>query len=129
MSSGPKEVFTCCLCGECCCGRGGILLSSREIDFLADYLKMDRDAFLREYVESSPSGLALKVNPAGVCILNQEGRCGVHPVKPRICRDWPFLPAILLEPDELEGAKSACPGIAPGCSHEEFLAWWRKKVF
>jgi hypothetical protein len=46
----------------------------------------------------------------------------VHPVKPAICRRWPFLPALLSHPDELEHAKTACPGINPECSHQEFVA-------
>jgi hypothetical protein len=45
----------------------------------------------------------------------------VHPVKPFICRQWPFLPAMLVNPDELENAKTACPGIDPTCSHADFV--------
>ena len=47
--------------------------------------------------------------------------CRVHPVKPFICRQWPFLPALLVDPDELENAKTACPGFNPACTHQDFV--------
>ena len=59
----------------------------------------------------------------GVCVFLQAGNlCRVHPVKPFICRQWPFLPALLVNADELEHAKGACPGLNPACTHEEFVA-------
>jgi Fe-S-cluster containining protein len=45
----------------------------------------------------------------------------VHPVKPRICREWPFLRALLDHADEFEAAKGACPGLAADARHEEFI--------
>ena len=58
----------------------------------------------------------------GVCVFLLDGnRCRVHPVKPFICRQWPFLPALLVDPEELEQAKGACPGINPACSPEDFV--------
>jgi len=58
----------------------------------------------------------------GVCVSLDGGRpLPVHPVKPFICRQWPFLPAILRDPDELEHAKTACPGLDPDCRHEDFV--------
>ncbi|MDD3581026.1 MAG: YkgJ family cysteine cluster protein [Desulfobacca sp.] len=128
MSDPPRSVFECQQCGECCRGRGGILVSDAEIARLAGFLRLSEAEFHSQYVESSPLGPNLRTNAEGVCILNQEGRCRVHPVKPKICREWPFLPAILADPEELELAKEACPGIAPDCSHAEFVKWWREKV-
>ena len=59
----------------------------------------------------------------GSCVFLLAGNlCRVHPVKPFICRQWPFLPALLVNPDELEHAKGACPGINPACTHPDFVA-------
>ena len=60
--------------------------------------------------------------PTAVCVFLMAGSlCRVHPVKPFICRQWPFLPALLVDPDELEHAKTACPGLNPACTHEDFV--------
>jgi uncharacterized protein len=117
-----SPVFHCRQCGDCCAGRGGIHVRPQEVEAMAAHLSVPVTAFRRNFVEASPSGARLTV-ANGVCIFLQEGNnCRVHPVKPLICRQWPFLPALLVEADELEYAKGACPGIDPACSHEEFVA-------
>lgn len=117
----PRPVFECQHCGECCRGQGGIILTESEIMTLAAFLKITAEEFRRHYVEPSALGPSLRTGADGVCILNQDGLCRVHPVKPRICRTWPFLPAILADPEELALAKDACPGIDPDCTWEEFV--------
>ena len=90
---------------------------------MAALLPMPVAEFCRNYVEDSVTGPRLTVAANGSCVFLLEGNlCRVHPVKPFICRQWPFLPILLLEADELEHAKGACPGINPACSHEEFVA-------
>ena len=66
-------------------------------------------------------GPRLTVAANGCCVLLMEGNLCGAPVKPFICRQWPFLPAMLMDPDELENAKTACPGIDPTCNHEDFV--------
>ena len=87
---------------------------------MAAFLEMDEGEFCRRYVESSPLGNRLSIAD-GVCVFMENNRCWVHPVKPFICRQWPFLPILLVEPNELEHAKGACPGINPHCTHMEFV--------
>ncbi|MFP3867662.1 MAG: YkgJ family cysteine cluster protein [Desulfobacteraceae bacterium] len=128
MNDRQRPVFQCQQCGECCRGRGGILVSQTEISKIAEFMGLSEANFQRRYVEPSPLGPHLATNKAGICIFNLEGRCRVHPVKPQICQDWPFLPAILADPEELELAKGACPGIAPDCSHAEFVKWWQENL-
>jgi uncharacterized protein len=123
MSPGqPPPVFQCQLCGDCCAGRGGIHVKPREVEEMAALLHLPVDEFCRRYVEASALGPRLTVTDNGFCVFLLEGKyCRVHPVKPFICRQWPFLPALLVDPDELEHAKTACPGIDPACSHEDFV--------
>jgi hypothetical protein len=128
MKESLRPVFNCQQCGECCNGEGGILVTNLEIALMAKSHQISPDDFRRQYVWLSPSGPALRTDTQGKCILNHQGLCQVHTVKPKICRDWPFLPAILIDGDELELAKSACPGISPDCTQAEFLHWWRQKV-
>lgn len=116
-----QPVFRCRQCGECCAGRGGIHVTSQEVERMAALLDLPVEEFCRRYVETSPLGPRLTV-ANGVCVFLMPGNlCRVHPVKPRICRQWPFLPALLAHPEELEYAKTACPGIDPDCTHEDFV--------
>jgi Fe-S-cluster containining protein len=92
---------------------------------MAAFLGLDEAVFSARYVESSPLGNRLAI-AAGVCVFMEDNRCRVHPVKPFICRQWPFLPALLVDAEEFEGAKGACPGINPECSHEDFVEESRK---
>jgi Fe-S-cluster containining protein len=88
---------------------------------MAALLALSEAEFCRRFVEASALGPRLTVAD-GVCVfLMPGGLCRVHPVKPFICRQWPFLPAILMDPDELENAKTACPGLNPGCNHKDFI--------
>ncbi len=122
-NSNKSAVFNCQQCGDCCAGRGGIHVRPHEVEAMAALLSMSVDDFCSEYVENSITGPRLTVAANGFCVFMGEGnRCRVHPVKPFICRQWPFLPILLLEADELEHAKGACPGINPKCTHEEFVA-------
>ena len=117
-----SPVFHCQQCGDCCSGRGGIHVKPGEVEAMAALLKLSVEDFCRGYVEASALGPRLTIAANGFCIFFMEGNlCRVHPVKPFICRQWPFLPVLLVDPDELEHAKTACPGIDPACTHEDFV--------
>jgi uncharacterized protein len=122
MSDNPESlVFQCRQCGDCCAGRGGIFAKPDEVEAMAALLTLPVPEFCRLYMEASALGPRLTVAD-GVCVfLMAGGLCRVHPVKPFICRQWPFLPALLVDPDELANAKTACPGLNPECSHEDFV--------
>ncbi len=117
-----SSVFNCRQCGDCCSGRGGIHVRPHEVEAMAALLSMAVDDFCRSYVENSVTGTRLTVAENGFCIFLREGNlCRVHPVKPFICRQWPYLPALLLDSEEFEQAKGACPGLAPEGRHEDFV--------
>jgi Fe-S-cluster containining protein len=114
-----SRVFACQQCGECCHGDKGILVTPAEITALAAFLDLSQDELQRRYLIHSPLGPQV-ASRGGACVFLADNRCRVHPVKPRICRDWPFLPALLAHADEFEAAKEACPGLHPDCSHADF---------
>ena len=87
---------------------------------MAAFLEMDEQEFCNRYLESSAMGTRVGI-AHGVCVFVEDNRCRVHPVKPFICRQWPFFPALLVDAEEFEAAKGACPGINPECSHEDFV--------
>ncbi len=116
-----SRVFTCRQCGKCCHGEKGILVTSEEAERLAAFLGLTLQELHRDYLITSSLGPQVATRN-GACVFLEDNRCRVHPVKPRICRQWPFLPALLEHADEFEAAREACPGFAPDCRHEEFVA-------
>jgi Fe-S-cluster containining protein len=122
LNPGRSPVFQCQQCGDCCSGRGGIFVKPQAVEEMAALLSLPVEEFCRLYVEASAMGPRLAIADNGFCVFMMEGNlCRVHPVKPFICRQWPFLPILLVDPDELEHAKTACPGINPACSHADFV--------
>lgn len=115
-----RPVFLCRQCGECCRGERGIVVTPAELAHLAAHLGLSPEDFSERYLVDTPMGPQV-ATLNGSCILQQNGLCRVHPVKPRICREWPFLQALLDHADEFEAAKAACPGLAADAQHEEFV--------
>jgi len=115
-----RPVFSCQQCGECCRGERGILVTPAELKALAAYLGLAPEDFAARYLIETALGPQLATRH-GACIFQEGALCRVHPVKPRICREWPFLPALLTHADEFEAAKEACPGIASDSTHAEFF--------
>jgi Fe-S-cluster containining protein len=118
---GESPVFHCQQCGDCCAGRGGIFVKPEEVAAMAAYLELGEEEFCVRYLEPSSLGARLAITN-GVCVLADDNRCRVHPVKPFICRQWPYLPALLIDEEEFEAAKGACPGLDPAGKHEDFVA-------
>ena len=120
-----QPVFQCQQCGDCCAGRGGIFVRPEEVAAMAALLEMEEQEFCVRYVESSSLGARLAIAD-GVCVFLQDNCCRVHAVKPFICRQWPYLPALLVDEEEFEAAKGACPGLNPEGKHEDFVEESRK---
>jgi uncharacterized protein len=122
LNASRSPVFNCQQCGDCCSGRGGIFVKPDEVAAMAALLAMPETEFCRQFVEDSAMGPRLTIADNGFCVFLMAGNlCRVHSVKPFICSQWPFLPILLVDPDELEHAKTACPGINPTCTHEDFV--------
>ncbi|MDD5643117.1 MAG: YkgJ family cysteine cluster protein, partial [Syntrophales bacterium] len=98
-----RPVFQCQQCGDCCAGRGGIFVRPEEVAAMAALLEMGEEEFRDRYLEPSSLGTRLAITD-GVCVFLQDNRCRVHPVKPFICRQWPYLPVLLADEDEFEAA-------------------------
>lgn len=116
----PANVFTCRRCGQCCQGKGGIVLTGRDIERLCRYLDLDRETLLSRYAEDGGDMPRLQSSRNGFCVFYTDG-CGVYAVRPDVCRAWPFFRANLLDPISFAMAKEACPGINPTVPHEEFV--------
>jgi hypothetical protein len=117
-----RDVFECRKCGQCCEGRGGIVVGPKDASRLAAWLGLSVKSMAEKYCEMSRGKLVLTIGSDGFCIFFRAGQgCGVHPAKPDICRAWPFFRGNLEDPESYAMARSYCPGICRESSHEEFV--------
>jgi Fe-S-cluster containining protein len=87
---------------------------------MAAYMGLAPEEFADRYLVATALGPQV-ASRNGACALQDGGLCQVHPVKPRICREWPFLKALVDHADEFEAAKGACPGLATDAAHLDFI--------
>lgn len=116
-----KEAFDCQMCGHCCEGEGGIIVSPTDLTRILDHLKMSAEEFTEKYGEVKDGKLRIRVGEDNFCIFFVQGKgCGVHVAKPNICRAWPYFRGNVIDSESWEMAKDFCPGIRRDVSHDEF---------
>lgn len=105
-----SEIFTCRLCGQCCEGFGGTLVTPDDINAIAAFVGLDVETFTGRYCRTSGLGTVLAQGEDGKCVFFDKV-CSIHPVKPRMCRRWPFIPAVVREPSNWPLMAANCPGM------------------
>jgi len=117
-----QEAFQCQMCGRCCHGEGGIVVSAEDRARLCRLLDLSEEELTRSYTELRNGQIHLTTNSRGYCIFfRPETGCGVHSHKPDICRAWPFFLGNLKDASSWRMAQDGCPGINPGIEHAEFV--------
>lgn len=118
----PGAAFDCRLCGHCCRGTGGIVVSAKDRERLCAFLAVTFEGFEAQYGQRRNGKLFIRSNETGYCIFFKENAgCGVHEAKPDICRAWPYFRGNLVDSESLELAKEFCPGIPQEQSHGDFI--------
>ena len=98
-------------------------LDETEARAAAAFLGLDEAAFGRLYLEPGLPPWDIGLSEAGRCrFQNFDGLCLIHPVKPAVCRLWPFLPPLMARESAFLDAGRACPGLAAGLTWAEFKA-------
>lgn len=121
MSVSPDTVFDCRMCGHCCEGVGGIVVSPTDLTRLAAHMGLAPEAVIEGYCYYAGGKLKIRSGADGYCVFFQQGKgCGVHEGKPAICRAWPFFRGNIEDPASLAMAKKFCPGISLEASHAAF---------
>ena len=113
MASNPdncQQIFDCTLCGDCCRGFGGTYLSDSDIESIAEYVSVAPTQFISDYCTRSGSRFLLRQRPDGYCVF-WDKVCTIHAVKPRMCRQWPYLKSVLVDDINWRSMASMCPGI------------------
>ena len=106
----PSDFFECQECGDCCKGYGGTFVNDNDISRISLYLNIDKESFLNIYCDWSGGRPLIKCSESGYCIF-WDKLCTIHEVKPRMCKIWPFIESILVDPSNWAIIKSMCPGI------------------
>ncbi len=120
--SDPKKAFECQMCGHCCYGEGGIVVSKRDQKRLSLYLNLPLQTFRDKFTALSDSQFVLKTAENGYCVFFHPNKgCSVHSHKPDICQAWPFFRGNLMDEMSWQMAQEYCPGINPDVGHKEFV--------
>jgi Fe-S-cluster containining protein len=110
-------------------GYGGILIDAKAARAIAGHLGLTPAQVENFYLKYEGRGMySVKNSPGntGSCLFYSGEKCLIDPVKPPICKAWPFLYGILYCIDAFDEAKSICPGLKD-MTHEEFLADFRSR--
>ena len=97
--------FSCTNCARCCTREfnGHVFLLDRDIGPVRDadpscLIPAPGFEFCDQHGHFYVSGYALSVQPGGNCVFLSGGRCRIYPVRPSICRVYPYM--LHREPDE-----------------------------
>jgi len=103
-------LFKCRNCGECCQGYGGTYLTDSDIESISRYIDSHPTKFVDQFCSLSGNRTVLGQREDGYCIFWDQ-LCTIHPVKPLMCRKWPFLESILIDSTNWLTMANSCPGI------------------
>lgn len=104
------DIFECRKCGDCCRGYGGTYVTDKDIRAIAAHINIDPETFKEKYCVFSGSKPVLVQGENGYCVF-WDTICTIHPVKPRMCRAWPFIESVLIDVTNWETMAALCPGI------------------
>lgn len=111
-SDGVKasDLFECTMCGDCCKGYGGTYVSSMDVNEISRYIGETPEAFLEKHTKESGGRRVLAQKEDRFCVFFDNG-CAIHPVKPYMCRQWPFIRGVLADVKNWKTMANSCPGI------------------
>lgn len=121
------EIFSCKKCGDCCKGYGGTFVTADDVEAIAAYIKTDPERFVADYCDMSGGKPVLAQADSGYCVFWDEV-CTIHPVKPRMCRAWPFIESVLTDTNNWHIMASVCPGIRTDVSDDVIRAFVKPLV-
>ncbi|MCJ7830330.1 MAG: YkgJ family cysteine cluster protein [Desulfobacterales bacterium] len=119
------RIFECRQCGDCCKGYGGTFVTSADIAAIARFIGTEPDSFVERYCQMSGRRPVLAQRADGYCVF-WDGLCTIHPVKPRMCRAWPFIDSLRVDIHNWQIMAYACPGMRADLP-DDVVAWCVKR--
>ncbi len=113
------DIFVCKQCGECCNGFGGTYVTPQDVTNISRFIKSEPDTFVKKYCDPSGSRHVLTRGSDGCCVFfDKLKQCTIHPVKPYMCRAWPFIKTLIKNPENWDIMANSCPGMKKGVAHQ-----------
>ena len=119
------SAFSCKQCGECCIGYGGTFVTDQDIEKISAYIGVDPHGFVEKFCCFSGNRPVLAQQDDGHCVF-WDKVCTIHPVKPQMCRKWPYIDSLLIDFDNWKIMASMCPGMNRNASAHMVKAWVKK---
>ncbi len=121
------SLFVCTLCGDCCKGFGGTYLSETDIVAIANHIGISPERVRAECTASSGQHRVIAQQQNGYCVF-WDRVCTIHPVKPRMCRRWPFIPGVLVDVANWHAMAASCPGMQTEISDGRIIECVRRAM-
>ncbi|MBC2712255.1 MAG: YkgJ family cysteine cluster protein [Desulfosarcina sp.] len=122
-----QGLFSCILCGDCCRGYGGTYLSGTDVDAISRHLGVAADRLVAYYTQLSGGRRLIAQGDDGYCIFWDQV-CTIHPVKPKMCRQWPFIHSILVDVGNWRAMAASCPGMNADAPDRKILECVKKAL-
>lgn len=120
-------LFACTLCGECCKGYGGTYVTEADIHAIARYLGIVDQQVIDTYTTLSGGRRLITQAANGYCVF-WDTVCSIHPVKPKMCRQWPYISSVLIDVSNWRAMAASCPGIKTDASDQCIIACVKKAL-
>ena len=62
------------------------------------------------------------MSDSGYCVFWDEV-CTIHDIKPRMCKQWPFIGSVLQDPINWQSMHTMCPGIKTDVDMKKLQAY------
>lgn len=122
-----SDFFECTQCGSCCSGYGGTFVGGKDIAAIAECLGLSESEIRTRYCVLSGNKTVLAQKADGYCIF-WDRNCTIHPVKPLMCRQWPFIHSLLVDDINWQIMADSCPGIHRQVDIQALLRFTRKSI-
>lgn len=123
------DIFKCRKCGECCTGFGGTYITEKDIKKISDYIHLEPEVFISKLCDTSGKRHVLTQGKDGKCIFYDiKKQCTIHPVKPYMCRAWPFIAAVVKYPENWDAMAGSCPGMKKNVPAQDLKKIVQKEI-
>ena len=122
-----QALFECTQCGDCCKGYGGTYLTEADIARIAAFVGVGIAEFKQHYCVLSGNRPVLAQQKNGYCIFFDRN-CSIHAVKPRMCRQWPFIRSLMVDITNWRIMAGLCPGMNNNLDDRRLLAAIRREL-
>src|SRR3990167_1867750 len=98
-------------CSDCCKGfEGYVWLDKKNIEEIANFLKITTKEFLKKYTRSVFGRISLiEIKNNFECIFLKDSKCSIYSVRPKQCSTYPFWKQNISSKKAWEDVKNDCP--------------------